>query len=290
MDEDESNRSSQDMQDIEIGSSHHDERDRSNRSFSFYQNYTEIVCATTESKKVTRSSHANELIKQRPEESLIKANSTKWAKVFGLNPQTVLSVTIQGKIIEISVRYLWNRIGFKQYEAESFSQKNSWAPKYQANTKRYDNHSSELLHEVVLQRVDEGNNLEDSPNYCLYYCGKDLSSVYWLKFSVFDLELRAEESKIGINTEHQSATTFSVTYDYTNDRNYFLFGSQEVEGVLVSGSTTFGRKPTGNERLELTHTSGQGGILKNKIGSLLKNMSKRLTRQERSQTHCIKLQ
>lgn len=107
---------------------------------------------------------------------------------------------------------------------------------------------------------------------------------------MFDLELRAEESKISINSEYQSVTTFTVTYDYTNDRNYFLFGSQEVEGVLVSSATTFGRKQTGNERLELTHTSGQGGILKNKIGSLLKNMSKRLTRQERNQTHCIKLQ
>jgi len=59
---------------------------------------------------------------------------------------------------------------------------------------------------------------------------------------------------------------------------------------LVSNQTTFGRKQESNERLNLTQVKGQGNILKAKLGSLFQTVKKRITRAERTESHCIKLQ
>lgn len=147
-----------------------------------------------------------------------------------------------------------------------------------------------MLQEVVLQRLDEGNNVLDYPRFCLFYCSKDLSTIYGLRFTVSEYEFKTEHLKMGINADYRNLTTFAVSYSYSNDRNVFLFGSEEVEGVLISNPTSFGRKQESNERLNLNHVTGLSGILKAKIGSLFSTVKRRITNRDRTQHFCLKLQ
>jgi hypothetical protein len=260
------------------------------REIEFYSNYSEIFCSTVSHSGDKKSIQGKELIQQKPEDSKINPYSSKLTKVFDLNPQTLLIVTIQGKVVETTVKFLSHTVGFREHEVDDFSRSNSWVQKQPTVTKRFNDHSYELLQEVVLQRLDEGNNVTDCPRFCLFYCSKDLSLIYGLRFTVSEYEFRAEHLKMGVNAEFQNVTTFAVSYSYASDRNVFLFGSEEVEGVLISNQTSFGRKQESNERLNLNHVTGLSGILKAKIGSLFNTVKRRITNRDRTQHYCLKLQ
>lgn len=255
-----------------------------------YENYSEIHCSTVMDKADKKTAQGKELIKQRPEDSKVNPFSSKMTRVFDLNPHTLLIVTIQGKVVEVSVKYISYNMGSNNYESENLTNSNSLASKFPTVTKRFNDHTSDLLQEMVLQALGQEGRGTSWSNFSLYYCSKDLTTVYCLQITISENSFQAFPQKIGINTEYNYCTTFSVSYDSREDKNTIIFGSNEVEGVLVSNQTTFGRKQESNERLNLTQVKGQGNILKAKLGSLFQTVKKRITRAERTESHCIKLQ
>lgn len=101
-----------------------------------------------------------------------------------------------------------------------------------------------------------------------------------------DEELDAKFYEIAINSDQHSAVTFTVTYNASTDSNVFMFGSQEVEGILVSNTTKFGRSSASNERLNLTHQQGRGGLFRNIIANpIIRTLNKRQRTHERQQNH-----
>jgi hypothetical protein len=91
-----------------------------------------------------------------------------------------------------------------------------------------------------------------------------------------------------LNSEFTSVTSFTVSYDSSTDSNLFFFGSDETEDVLVSESSAFGRK-NGSSSINLRSISDHGGLRKN-LGKLFSGVTKRISRAERKQHHCIKVQ
>lgn len=107
--------------DESMGSSYGDYRFQKSRALSFYQNYTEIFCASASTSKAGKSIQSKELIQVKPENSDINQNASKWAKVFELDARTLLTVTIQGKIIELTIKDLCHNFGTSQLSLSTHS-------------------------------------------------------------------------------------------------------------------------------------------------------------------------
>lgn len=95
------------------------------REIEFYSNYSEVFCSTVSHSGDKKSVQGKELIQQRPEDSKIHPYSSKLTKVFDLNPQSLLIVTIQGKVVEVTVKFLSHTVGFREHEVENFSRSGS---------------------------------------------------------------------------------------------------------------------------------------------------------------------
>lgn len=109
-----------------------------------------------------------------------------------------------------------------------------------------------------------------------------------MKFGISDFNKAKFAKSIKLNSEFTSVTSFTVSYDFSTDSNLFFFGSNQTEDVLVSESTTFGRKNSPSS-INLRSINSNGGIVKN-IGKMFSGVTKRISRAERNQNHCIKVQ
>jgi len=141
----------------------------------FYDNYTEIVCDTVSSKLNKGVSVEKELIK-RQDDSEFRHTKEKWTKLFSLNSQTILCVSIQGDVVELKVKHLFHSAGYKTYEAlkEGYSGKSGNI----SQTKKYLDHSSDLIHEAVLQKIENVSQHHNLQEFCLYYSSKDFKAIY----------------------------------------------------------------------------------------------------------------
>jgi hypothetical protein len=150
----------------------YDTEDTSN-SLEFYNNYTEIRCSTLVSKKASKAT-GKELIMQE-KDAMIKANSHKWAKAFSLNSETLLTVTIQGNVVELTLKNLFSNVGGKSYDA---LKKYSGADKHNEDTNRYVNLDFEILQEAWVESVYEGNELYENASYSVFYVSKNLDTLF----------------------------------------------------------------------------------------------------------------
>lgn len=242
------------------------------RQLEFYQNYTEIICDTVNSKRNEENKH--ELVK-RQDKSEFKHTHEKWTKVFSLDSNALLCLSIQGEAVEITVKHLFHSAALKNHEA--LKERYSGAKKQVSQTKKYLDHSSELLHQAVLQKLDTSGTTKEADEYVLYYCSKDFKVIYCVKLFITDTELTSYESKQAITEDYSSIRSFTISHDSVSNTNIFFFASEEFNGVLVSNPVSFGRKDT-NERISFSHVLGQANIITSGISSLISGVAKRIAR------------
>ena len=104
--------------------------------------------------------------------------------------------------------------------------------------------------------------------------------------SVSESEFKWEKSVISINSDYNSACTFTVIYDHSSDSNIFMFGSPQVDGVLISNASKFGRKQVGNNNLNLTLIPRVSGLFNSIISNKL---IKKVRGVVVNQNYCINL-
>ena len=252
----------------------------------YYNNYSEILCDTVSQNFNKETLQKSELIKKH-DNSEFKHSKEKWTKIFSLNSHTLLCLSIQGETIELCIKHLFHNVSLKNYEA--LKERYLGGEKRVSHTKKYFDHSSDLIHEAVLQKIETGSAFSSSEEFSLYYCSQDFKNIYCVNFSVSDTELQIQEYRQVINENYSSVTSFTVSFDSCSKTNIFFFASEQCEGVLVSNPISFGRKET-NEKVKFTHIVGQGNIISSSLSSIISGVTKRITKNERIQNSCIKIQ
>ena len=265
-------------------SSDHEPEDQHNY-VKFINNYTEIYCGSLETKRHDKSAISRSLIQRNADDEFIRNDKEKWTKVFEVNAQYILIVTIQAGLLEVTLKHLYfNEPRFVINEFERVNQRN---PVVNSSiTKRFPDHSADLLQEAFLQKII-GSKTSSMLQECnLFYCDKNLRNLYCIKMSVSESEFKWEKSVVAINSEYNTVSTFTVIFDYSNDSSVFMFGSSQVDGVLVSNASKFGGKQIGNNNLNLTYFPRVSGILNSIISN---KIIKKVRGVEQNQNYWIKL-
>ncbi|CAI2363566.1 unnamed protein product [Moneuplotes crassus] len=258
---------------------------RDTPKLEFCNNFSEIVCDTVSLKSKAANSKT-ELIK-RQDKSEFKHTKDKWTKVFSLNSNACLCLSIQGEVVEMTIKNLFHNAALKNHEA--LKQRYSVAQKQVSQTKKYLDHSSDLLHQAVLQKIESSSSLHSGDEFALYYCSDDFKVIYCVRFFVSDTVLEPQEFKQAITEDYSSINSFSVSYDPIANTNTFFFSSKEFNGVLVSYPVSFGRKET-NTRINFSHILGQSNMITSGITSLFNGVTKRIGRNGGDNSNCLKLE
>lgn len=285
MDVDERSKENNDYEEMSQESDREQDFDNHTRHIRFYNNYTELYWGSLEGKKQDKSANSRPLIQRTADEEFIRQDRDRWIKVLPINHQCFIVVTIQGSQLQVTLKHLYfNESTYTSSDFERLNQRSALSNS--SISKRFQDHSGELVQEVFLQNNDGAESSLTSQECTLFYCDKNLRNVYWLKMSVSEREFKWDKSVININSDYNSACTFTVAYDHINDSNIFMFGSPQIDGVLISNGSKFGRKQVANNVLNLTYISRVTGLFSSIISNKL---IKKVRGADISQNYCIKL-